>query len=276
MGRNDGIMYDKTDTIIDSHVHVYPDELALKTYQKLSEVGGNVEDSVIGNLKALNEMMSRLNINKVIVQHIATKPESVDDVMDFALSIKNDKILAFAPLHPFEENIFSRIGAVKKQGFLGIKLHPYFQRFGMDDRALYPFFEAAESAELPVLIHAGKDHMYYDINASDPEDIAKVQKDFPSLKIIAAHMGGMLMSSEAQKHIIGSRIYIDTALSYKLIPKRVFSQMIKDHDPDRILFASDFPWSDPQKEINNIKSLDISDDLKQKIFCKNAVKLYDI
>ena len=105
MGRNDGIMYDKTDTIIDSHVHVYPDELALKTYQKLSEVGGNVEDSVIGNLKALNEMMSRLNINKVIVQHIATKPESVDDVMDFALSIKNDKILAFAPLHPFEENI---------------------------------------------------------------------------------------------------------------------------------------------------------------------------
>ena len=52
--------------------------------------------------------------------------------------------------------------------------------------------------------------------------------------------------------------------------------MIKDHDPDRILFASDFTWSDPQKEINNIKSLDISDDLKQKIFCKNAVKLYDI
>jgi predicted TIM-barrel fold metal-dependent hydrolase len=44
---------------------------------------------------------------------------------------------------------------------------------------------------------------------------------------------------------------------------------------DRIMFASDTPWSDFWSEYYRIENADISEELKHRIFYQNAADLYD-
>ncbi|MPN46487.1 hypothetical protein SDC9_194073 [bioreactor metagenome] len=137
-----------------------------------------------------------------------------------------------------------------------------------------PIYAALEREGLPLLIHAGRDFTYRDVVLAAPKDILAIQKNFPFLTIIAAHMGGMFMRGEAEKYLIGSSVYIDTALSCRLLSRKEYMKMIKEHDPDRIMFGSDFPWNDPKKELDYLMSLDITEALKEKLLWGNAAKLY--
>ena len=48
------------------------------------------------------------------------------------------------------------------------------------------------------------------------------------------------------------------------------------HDPDRIFFGTDTPWSDPKAEIALVESMDLTETAKEKIFYKNAARLLNL
>ncbi|HOV41895.1 MAG TPA: amidohydrolase family protein [Oscillospiraceae bacterium] len=50
----------------------------------------------------------------------------------------------------------------------------------------------------------------------------------------------------------------------------------KNHGADKILFASDCPWSCPLSEINLIEGLGLSDAEKEMIYYKNAERLLEL
>ena len=47
-------------------------------------------------------------------------------------------------------------------------------------------------------------------------------------------------------------------------------------DENKILFATDSPWSYAKKDIEIINSLPIKESVKRKIFSENAIKLLEI
>ena len=50
-------------------------------------------------------------------------------------------------------------------------------------------------------------------------------------------------------------------------------KILNKHGADRILFGTDSPWSDVGDELNALLDLDISQEAKDKILYKNALKL---
>ena len=53
-------------------------------------------------------------------------------------------------------------------------------------------------------------------------------------------------------------------------------KIIEKHGADKILFASDSPWHNPAWEKHMVESLNLTEEEKEKIYWKNAVKLLNI
>ena len=60
------------------------------------------------------------------------------------------------------------------------------------------------------------------------------------------------------------------------MPKSFAESIIEKHTPDKLLFGSDMPWHRPSWEKRLIESLDLSQNDKDKIYYKNALKLLNI
>ncbi len=103
----------------------------------------------------------------------------------------------------------------------------------------------------------------------------KIAKNFPGLRIVAAHLGGLKMAKEVLEVLAGQTdVFLDTAYcSDPWLDKGLFKEIVKKHGADKILFGSDYPWHLPSREISLIRSLDISEEEKDLILGINAVRL---
>jgi len=73
----------------------------------------------------------------------------------------------------------------------------------------------------------------------------------------------------------GYQVYTDTTWSVGFCGRYLLSEIEKQGlGHDRILFASDEPWSDFWGEYYKLEGAEISEELKDNIFWKNAEKLY--
>ena len=110
-----------------------------------------------------------------------------------------------------------------------------------------------------------------------PYDLIELAEKFPKLNIIGAHLGGMYAWESVYKYIAGIRsIYLDVAFVAPYVDRELFKSIVEKHGTDRILFASDLPWSDPSDEIRLIEELDVPDSDKDRIFYKNISELLEL
>ena len=97
------------------------------------------------------------------------------------------------------------------------------------------------------------------------------------MTIIAAHLGGMEACDEVERHLVGlENVYLDTAMSYLFCGPEQTCRIIQNHGHERILFASDCPWSLPTKQIAFIDSLGLSKQALEHIYFRNAQRLLGI
>ena len=92
-------------------------------------------------------------------------------------------------------------------------------------------------------------------------------------KLVLAHLGGNEMLGESLDMLCGLDVYLDTAYVLNYVSESMFKEFIKRHGEDRILFASDSPWSDIKENVEKIKSFGLDKEIENKIFYKNASKL---
>ena len=70
--------------------------------------------------------------------------------------------------------------------------------------------------------------------------------------------------------------YFDTAYILRFIGKEKFIKILEKHTADRILFATDSPWSGMNEDIDIIRSFGLDPKTEQKILCDNARELLNI
>jgi hypothetical protein len=122
--------------IIDFHTHVFPDEIAARAMQTLLEEGKkkyDVNAHLDGRLSSLLSSMDRNGIEKSIVCSIATKPSQFGPIMTWSKKIMTERILPFPSLHPDDSGFAAHISRIRDEGFRGIKFHPYYQDFTLDE-----------------------------------------------------------------------------------------------------------------------------------------------
>jgi predicted TIM-barrel fold metal-dependent hydrolase len=73
----------------------------------------------------------------------------------------------------------------------------------------------------------------------------------------------------------GFQVYTDLSWAIGFSPRYLLGEIERQGiGDDRLLFASDEPWSDFWSEYYKIEGVDVSEELKNKIFWENAERLY--
>jgi uncharacterized protein len=125
-----------------------------------------------------------------------------------------------------------------------------------------------------ILFHAGTDRgLPHPVHAT-PKRLAAVHKAVPELCMVVAHLGGEEAYEETALHLLGRNLYLDTSFVLRKMPGTFRERFLKEHPPDRLVFASDSPWTDQTEELRFLLQLPfLTESDKEKICFSNAARL---
>lgn len=263
--------------IIDFHTHIFPDGLARRATGAL-EKSGCVKSEGTATKDAILRAMDECGVDASVVLNVATNESQHENILRFAKSIDSKRLISFGSVMQGSVHALEYIWKTSDEGLRGLKFHPALQRARPSDKRFFPLYDLARALNLIVTFHAGWDFSYPDEILATPEALLEVVKNFPGLRVVAAHMGG-IKCSESVLSLLAERkdIYFDTAYcASKWISKEMMERIIRKHGAERILFGSDYPWHRPSREMDLIRSLDISDEDKALILGGNAERLLNL
>ena len=267
--------------IIDFHTHVFPDKIAEKTISLLSKKGG-IPPFSDGTVNGLVDKMEKAGVSVSVTLPVLTNPAQFDSVNKFAMELnrtflnKEKRLISFAGIHPLCDNIDQKMRFIKDSGFVGVKIHPDYQQTFIDDEAYIKILEYAKEYDLVVVTHAGVDGAYRDTVHCPPSRALKLIRKVPHSKLVLAHLGANEMSEQVIDMLCGEDVYLDTAYVLRGTSKETFEHMINNHGADKILFATDSPWSDIAQDVEILKSFKLDKITQKKIFYENAKALLGI
>ena len=245
--------------IIDFHVHAFPDALAAKALPLLSKCSGGVKPNYDATISGLESYLAKNNVDYAVVLNIATNPHQEKKVNDFAISLLEKKnIIPFGSVHSDSPNALSELERLAKAGIRGIKLHPDYQHFFVDDEKMFPIYKKIAELGFITVFHAGVDIGYPNPVHCTPERLLRVLDLFDDAPVVAAHFGGWLLWDSVLEDLCGTKVYLDTAFSSGKMPPDYAKELIKTHGADKVLLGSDMPWSDTLDEVRFVQSLDLS------------------
>jgi len=258
--------------IIDFHTHAFPDSLAERAMRTLEQEGG-IKAYLDGRISSLISSMDRYGIEKSVVCSIATKASQFDSILAWSEEISSERIIPFPSFHPSDSKGLERISQIKAKGFKGIKLHPYYQNFNVDDESLFPLYEKMCNENLILVLHTGFDFAFPFVRKADPEKILKVKETFPSLKLVTTHLGGWKMWEEVEKFLVGKEIYMEISFSLDFLDQETAKRIIMKHPENFILFGTDSPWTDQGQTLSLLKKLKLGKRYEDLILRENAIAL---
>jgi predicted TIM-barrel fold metal-dependent hydrolase len=273
----------QTATIIDFHTHAFPDALAPRAVAQLTinAAASGYTPLTDGTIAGLIASMDKAGITRSVVCNIATNPRQMKKVNDFAIACtENPRLIPLGSVNPdtTPEEIDTELNRLKAAGIPGIKVHPDYMKVEIDSEKFTPILAACAEKNLFVITHAGFDPVEPDHIHCSPDMVLRVVDRHPDLKLVLAHTGGFDREGEVLDKLCGAPVWLDTSLSAVRRAKSarwgaLCSEILRRHDPSRILFATDTPWSDPAAEIDFVHSLALPEEQTDAILHGNAEAL---
>ncbi len=262
--------------IIDAHAHIYPSKIAKKATIAIGQFYDIEMQNNEGSSENLIKMGKQAGISRFLVHSCATKLEQVGHINDFIYEQLqlHPEFIGFMTLHQdmTEDEVCNEMKRCSELGFHGVKLHPDFQRFDIDDPNVFKFYRVAEKFDFAILFHTGDDR--YDYSA--PEKLANVARLFPKVNFIGAHFGGYRCWDRVDCYNGLDNVYFDTCSALAFISPELATSLINKFGADKFFFGTDFPMWDATEEIERFNQLNISEQDKEKIFSKNLKRLLKI
>lgn len=262
--------------IIDTHTHIFPDNAAARILESTKK---KFKIKVYGKGTAtdLISRMNESNITYAAVHMVAVNPRTVKEINTWLIGIKEPRFIKFGTIHPSAEDFKQEVRRLKENGVTGIKLQPNVQGFDADDdRLTYPLYEALVRNGMMVMFHVGGDPVPHARDRSKPDMILRIAQDFPELKIIAAHLGGLNMWTQVAHVLAGQdNVYMETSMTYGKISPKLAETIIRKHGCHKIFFGTDYPFA-PVKDCVN-RAMDVSflsEREKEEVMGLNARQLF--
>lgn len=258
--------------IVDFHTHAFPDVVAAKAIPALEKVG-NIKAHTSGTVASLLSSMDRAGIDRSVICSIATKPEQFDTILEWSQSIQSERLIPLPSIHPADPGAVKKIHTVHKQGFKGIKMHPYYQDFFIGEERLHPIYQALSETGLLLVIHCGYDIGFPRSRCADPAQILKLHQDFPELRLISTHFGGWDIWDEVEEMLIGRDIFMEISFALQYLSREQAQRMLHNHPAEYLLFGSDSPWVDQTEYLARLNNLQLDTKLLTAITGDNALTL---
>lgn len=255
--------------IIDFHTHTFPSKIADSVLQKLQHLSRSMPytDGTADNLR---RSMHHASIDLSILLPVMTNIGQVRKLNEAAARVnehwQETGLLSFGGIHPDTSDYREELAHIQHTGIRGIKLHPAYQDTDFDDIRYLRIIDRAAELGLIVLTHAGWDIGIPHHNFCTPKQVRHVMDDVAPDKLVLAHMGGWADWKAVENELVGLPVYFDTAFSTGDImaapgtqrrpeeshnlSKADFIRMVRKHGTNRILFATDSPWSDQSETLD--------------------------
>jgi predicted TIM-barrel fold metal-dependent hydrolase len=257
--------------IIDFHTHAFPDDLSERVIKMLEDEGG-INACLDGKISSLLSSMDNSGIEKSVICNIATKPSQFDSILQWCKKVRSERIIPFPSFHPYDPAFKDRIDEIKHEGFKGIKFHPYYQDFTIDEERLLPVYKKISDENLILVMHTGFDFAFPQTRIADPEKIIAVVQRFPALKFITTHLGAWNLWEEVEQLLLGEPVYMEISFSLEFLDETV-RKIISQHPPEYVLFGTDSPWTEQQKTLALLRGLHLGEEKEELILRENAMKL---
>ena len=260
--------------VIDCHAHIYHKKLAARAVKGVGEFY-DVEMSCGGTAEELVGLAEKGPIKRFVVNAVAMNARSVKKLNDLVAQecSAHKELTGLGTLHPDMDDaaLDEEVERIISLGLKGIKLHPDTQDFEADCPAAMRIYKRI-SGRLPLLIHSG-DYRY---DRSHPRRTANIIDSFPSMTVVAAHLGGWSIFDEAVPYMKDRSCYMDISSVMPFISPERVHELIRLYGADRLMFGSDYPMWHPVKEYESFMRLDLTDDEREMILCKNAAGVFGI
>ena len=220
--------------------------------------------------------MDRAGVGVSVVASIATRPEQFASILAWSREIASPRIVPFASVHPDDADAAAHIREAADAGIRGIKLHPYYQRFAVDEERMAPLYAQIERLGLVLLLHAGFDIAFARRRIANPARVAAVAARFPRLKLVAAHLGGWEDWGEAERLLLGRPICLDVSYSLGQMPADQARRFLERHPAECLLFGSDSPWADQAEAVREARQAGLGTARLDALLHGNAARLLEL
>ncbi len=254
---------------IDMHAHAFPDKLAASAIPAL-EREGDIKAHLDGTVAALLTSMDKSGIAASVICSIATRPGQFDAILSWSEAVRSSRIIPLPSLHPRDPELLPRLRRVHALGFKGIKMHPYYQDYFLDDPHLDSLYAALAELGLILVIHAGYDIAFPRVRRADPERIRRVCRRFPGLRLVATHLGGWEEWTDVRRFLTGEPVYMELSFAPDFLDRESLMDILLAHPSDYLLFGTDSPWTNQEASLGLLRRLDLPPELFARIVSGNA------
>ncbi len=253
--------------IIDIHTHVYPHPVAQKAAHNIEDFYELDGAGMNGTVEMLRSRGAEAGISQFVILPVAVLPDRTRHINDFILEQAKayDDFICFGTIHAEQEDVAGEAQYILDKGLRGIKMHPDFQHFTIDDPRLFPAYEAI-AGRIPVIIHMGDARYDY----SQPARLRHILELFPKLDVIGSHFGGYKMYEEAYNQLKDKSCIFDISSSLMFMDEGVAEDYINRYGAERMAYGTDYPLWDPVKEVQRFLQLKLTDEQLEQIAWKTA------
>ncbi|MBN1189644.1 MAG: amidohydrolase [Dehalococcoidales bacterium] len=276
--------------IIDFHTHIFPPEIVhnREKYLETDPLFALLYANPKARLATAEDLLSNMDeqgIDISVTQNIAwNTPEMCRRTNDYIIeSIKHypQRLIGFGMVVlDSPSSALPEIERCAENGIRGMGEIRPDRRLLAGPLKIRPVMESLIEHDMILSTHTTEPvgHIYTGKGEATPELLYPLFSSYPSLKIVCAHWGGGMpfyfLMPEVRRAL--DRVYFDSAASPFLYSSRVYLQAASMAGEERILFGSDYPLLKPGRLLSEINTLDLPQDLKNKILSENARKVLDL
>lgn len=259
--------------IIDFHTHIYPEPVAAKAAKNIRDFYNIYDASLDGSADHLLAYGKEAGISKYVVLPVAVKANNVKHINSFIMQqvAEHSEFIGFGTLHAQMDNLTDECERILKCGLKGIKFHPDFQTFDIDDPRLYPAYEILQG-KVPIIFHTGDKRYDY----SNPRRLRHILELFPNLHTIGAHFGGYSMYESAYEELKDTNCFFDISSSLMFMEDGIAESYIRKYGAERMVYGTDFPLWDPRIEVPRFMNLKLTSNEFEQIAWKTASNILNL
>jgi predicted TIM-barrel fold metal-dependent hydrolase len=243
--------------------------------------------------KSFSDLYLQQDVQALLIGwHPSTVSDGVRNSNDHVIELASNYPKAFAGVLASLDTNAADITAVTRYAeelvrhpkVVGFKFHPPDQGFYPSDRKFYGIWEVLQAAGKPAMFHIGftvlgantEGGSGIGLDCGRPIHLDTLAKDFPRLKIIAAHPGWPWVEETIGVVTHKKNVYVDTSGYLAEQLPELFQKAIGSRLQDKALFGTDFPYVDLAKALVSFDKLGFKDAVKEKLLLGNARSLFGL
>ena len=260
--------------IVDCHLHVWPDHIA-DAMQSQRPSGMPLRFD--GKLSGLLAGMDEAGIDKGFALGVGIKASVVARTNEFIGGVPRDRLVPFGTIHP-DLSVEENMRHLRDNGIVGVKLHPLFQDLSLADPRVEDILAALAAEGMPVITHVGSGGDDAANERGAPHHLAALATKVPDLTLIACHFGGYHALDEAERHVVASRVLLETSWPPTVgdLDQERIVALIRRHGADRVVYGSDWPMADPAAEIEAIRAMGLTQEEQDAILGGNIARVLEL